>query len=103
PIAHSVRALPCQNESLLRLRPQGARRTNLWRGRTSPRTLAKRQRSVRLYSLSSVGQSGKGRIASDPALLNLPRPLMVGAFSVHGSDEQIFGVNGQILGQDPSD
>src|SRR5215472_7516855 len=27
-------------------------------------------------------QSGKGRIASDPALLNLPRPLMVGAFSV---------------------
>src|SRR5262252_3699943 len=25
-------------------------------------------------------QSGKGRIASDPALLNLPRPLMVGAF-----------------------
>jgi len=27
-------------------------------------------------------RSGKGRIASDPALLNLPRPLMVGAFSV---------------------
>src|SRR5262249_10659039 len=25
-------------------------------------------------------QSGKGRIASDPALLNLPRPLMAGAF-----------------------
>src|SRR5262249_40226839 len=25
-------------------------------------------------------QIGKGRIASDPALLNLPRPLMVGAF-----------------------
>src|SRR5262245_25454209 len=37
-------------------------------------------------------QSGKGRIASDPALLNLPRPSMAGAFSVHGSDEQIFGV-----------
>jgi len=36
-------------------------------------------------------QSGKGRIASDPALLNLPRPLMVGAFSVHGINEQIFG------------
>src|SRR5262249_26516589 len=35
-------------------------------------------------------QSGKGRIASDPALFNLPRPLMVGAFSVHGG-EQIFG------------
>jgi len=31
----------------------------------------------------------------------LPRPLMVGAFS--GSDEQIFGVNEQILGQDQSD
>ena len=27
-------------------------------------------------------QSGKGRIASDPALLNLPRPSMAGAFSV---------------------
>ena len=26
-------------------------------------------------------QSGKGRIASDPALLNLPRPLVVGVFS----------------------
>jgi hypothetical protein len=48
-------------------------------------------------------QSGKGRIASNPALLNLPRPLMVGAFSVVGSDEQIFGVNGQILGSDQSD
>ena|SRR5215831_1436582 len=29
-------------------------------------------------------QSGKGRIASDPALLNLPRPSTAGAFSVHG-------------------
>ena len=29
---------------------------------------------------SLLVQSGKGRIASDPALLNLPRPLMVGAF-----------------------
>jgi len=27
---------------------------------------------------------------------------MVGAFSVVGSDKQIFGVNGQILGQDQS-
>jgi hypothetical protein len=43
-------------------------------------------------------QSGKGRIASNPALLYLPRPLMVGAFSVHGFNEQIFGANGQILG-----
>ena len=48
-------------------------------------------------------QSGKGRIASDPPLLNLPRPLMVGAFSIVGSDEQIFGVNGQILRRDQSD
>jgi hypothetical protein len=48
-------------------------------------------------------QSGKGRIASDPTLLSLPRPLVVGAFSVVGSDEQIFGVNGQILGSDQSD
>jgi len=29
-------------------------------------------------------QSGKGRIASDPALLNLSRPLMVGAFNGRG-------------------
>jgi hypothetical protein len=43
-----------------------------------------------LQSLQLV-QSGKGRIASDPALLNLPRPLMVGAFSVYGSNEQMFG------------
>jgi hypothetical protein len=28
---------------------------------------------------------------------------MAGAFSVHGSDEQIFGVNEQILGRDQSD
>ena len=48
-------------------------------------------------------QSGKGRIASDPTLLNLPRPSMAGAFPVNGSDEQIFGVNEQILGQDQSD
>jgi hypothetical protein len=48
-------------------------------------------------------QSGKGRIASDPALLNLPRPLVVGAFSVVGSDEQIFGVNEQDPGPGQSD
>src|SRR5215471_14321166 len=47
-------------------------------------------------------QSGKGRIASDPALLNLPRPLMAGAFSVHGSDKQMFGVNEQILVRGPA-
>src|SRR5262249_58077054 len=29
-------------------------------------------------------QSGKGRIASDPALLDLPRSSMAGAFSVQG-------------------
>ena len=28
---------------------------------------------------------------------------MAGAFSVHGSDEQIFGVNEQIFGQDQSE
>jgi hypothetical protein len=27
----------------------------------------------------------------------------LGPFSIHGSDEQIFGVNGQILGRDQSD
>src|SRR5262249_28626131 len=49
-----------------------------------------------------LGDGGKGRIASDPALLNLPRPLMVGALSVpwqlpfHGSNEQIFGAEQQI-------
>ena len=48
-------------------------------------------------------QSGKGRIASDPALLNLPRPLMVGAFSVHGITEQIFGADEQVPGRGPSD
>ena len=44
-------------------------------------------------------QSGKGRIASEPALLYLPRPLMAGAFSVHGSDEQIFGADEQVPGR----
>jgi hypothetical protein len=48
-------------------------------------------------------QSGKGRIASDPALLNLPRPSMAGAFSVHGIDEQIFGADEQVFGRGQSD
>ena len=51
-------------------------------------------------------QSGKGR-TFDPLCLDLPRlastPRLAGAFSVHGSDEQIFGVNEQILGRDQSD
>jgi hypothetical protein len=63
-------------------------RTNFWRGRTNLRTCAKRLRSVRPYSLSSVGPEWEGRIASDPA---------------HGSDEQIFGAKEQILGPDQSD
>jgi hypothetical protein len=34
----------------------------------------------------------------------LPRPVKrLGPFSVHGSGEQIFGVNEQILGPDQSD
>jgi len=48
-------------------------------------------------------QSGKGRILLRAVLPTCPRPLKAGAFSVHGPDEQIFGVNGQILGQDQSD
>src|SRR5262245_55599999 len=47
------------------------------------------------YGLSTVGAERKGRIASHSALLNLPRPLVVGAFCVHGSDEQIFGADEQ--------
>src|SRR5262249_8198265 len=43
-------------------------------------------------------QSGKGRTYPQSALLNLPRPLMVGAFSVHGSDEQIVGADEQVAG-----
>ena len=42
-------------------------------------------------------QSGKGRIASDPALLNLPRPLKVrGNFRPFGSEEQMFGADEQV-------
>jgi hypothetical protein len=33
-----------------------------------------------------------------PALLNLPRPLVVGAFSVYGTNEQIFGADEQVVG-----
>jgi hypothetical protein len=33
----------------------------------------------------------------------LPRPLMVGAFSVHGSEEQIFGADEQVFGRGQSD
>ena len=40
-------------------------------------------------------QSGKGRIASDPALPNLPRPLMVGAFS----SPWVFFAHVAFLGQ----
>jgi hypothetical protein len=37
------------------------------------------------------------------ALCSLQSGKGPGAFSVHGSDEQISGVNGQILGRDQSD
>jgi hypothetical protein len=37
-----------------------------------------------------------------PALLTGPSQQWLGPFSVHGSDEQIFGVNEQILGPDQS-
>ena len=37
------------------------------------------------------------------AVLPPPAAHPAGAFSVHGIDEQIFGVNGQILGRDQSD
>ena len=43
-------------------------------------------------------QSGKGRIASDPALHNLPRPANGrGPFFVRGFNEQIFGAEEQPL------
>src|SRR5215467_4391404 len=49
-------------------------------------------------------QSGKGRIASDPALLNLPRPpTRLGPFSVYGSGEQMFGADEQVSGRGRSD
>src|SRR5262249_43961093 len=42
-------------------------------------------------------QSEKGRIASDPALLNLPRPpTRLGPFSVYDFNKQIFGANEQV-------
>ena len=48
-------------------------------------------------------QSGKGRILLRAVLPTLPRPLMVGPFPFHGSDEQILGANEQILGPERSD
>ena len=44
------------------------------------------------------GEAGQGRIPCfSLRSANLPRPAMAGAFSVLGSDEQISGVNEQIL------
>ena len=51
-----------------------------------------------VFPVQRLNACVKGRIASDPALLYLLRP-----FSVHGSDEQIFGGNEQILVQGQSD
>ena len=38
-----------------------------------------------------------------PALLTGPSQHWLGPFSIHGSDEQIFGANEQIVGRDQSD
>ena len=51
-------------------------------------------------------QGGKGRtprFLRNPLCLTCPGHQWLGPFSVHGSDEQIFGVNEQILGRDRSD
>jgi hypothetical protein len=39
----------------------------------------------------------RAELITSPALLNLPRPSMAGAFSVHGIDEQIFGADNKSL------
>src|SRR5262249_32338081 len=40
----------------------------------------------------------KGPNSTSIRSANLPRPLMVGAFSVYGSNEQIFGADEQVSG-----
>src|SRR5262249_5358860 len=67
-------------------------RTNLWRRWTSPRPWASDKELFGPTVSPQLVQSGKGRIASDPALLNLPRPLMVGAFFRLGSNEATYGL-----------
>jgi len=65
------------------------------------RELRKRQKKG---SARPVTQSGRTEYRDiRPALLTGPQPAVAGAFSVHGSDEQIFGVKEQILGPDQSD
>jgi hypothetical protein len=54
-------------------------------------------RSIRLYAMQA---ERKGPNSTSSRSANLPRPLVVGAFSVYGSDEQIFGLKEQILGRD---
>ena len=51
-----------------------------------------------------VTQSGRAEYRDiRPALLTGPSQQGLGPFPFHGSDEQIFGVEEQILGQDQSD
>src|SRR5262249_30554426 len=54
----------------------------------NPERGAKRPRSIRLYAMQA-GRKGPNSTSIRSA--NLPRPSMAEAFSVHGSDEQIFG------------
>jgi hypothetical protein len=64
-----------------------------------------KQEAFRLNAMQQSGkqQSGKGRILLRAVLPTCPGHQMAGAFSAHGSDEQIFGVKEQILGRDRSD
>src|SRR6516165_2603357 len=52
--------------------------------------------SIRLYAMQ---QGGKGRILLRSALPTCPGPSMAGAFSVDGSDEQMFGADQQVFGR----
>src|SRR5262245_27699847 len=48
-------------------------------------------------------RAGRAELITHTRSANLPRPTMAGAFSVHGSDEQIFGADKQVSGHGPSD
>src|SRR6516162_4437046 len=66
-------------------------------------TVAKRLRTVRPYSLSSVGAEAGRAESLRSRSASLPRSSMAGAFSIHGIDEQIFGADEQVLGRGQSD
>ena len=53
------------------------------------------QRHLRSIRLDAMQQGGKGPNSTSSRSANLPRPSMAGAFSVVGSDEQIFGADEQ--------